>query len=258
MTEIFAGALRVWQRDWAVYRHVAKWLLLPAFLDPLLFLFALGLGLGHYLEGSGGSLANVDYVDFIAPGLMASSAMYQASFETAWNMLWKIETNRTYDAMVSTPIEPADIVVGEAIWAATRSAISAAIVYLVLLAFGILHSWWSVLMVPVAMCVGLVFAAIGMAFTVNVTSMNWYPYYFAMAITPMFLMSGIFFPIDELPAALRVAANATPLYHGVALLRNLAFGTVGRVDLAHAAYLIVVAPILLVPVARRMSSRLLS
>lgn len=248
----FVGATRVWRRDATVYKHVAKWLLIPNFLDPIFFLLALGLGLGSYLAGVGG----VPYIDFIAPGLLASSTMYTASFENTWNITFKIDTNHTYDAMIATPIEPADVVVGEVLWGATRATLTAVIFLTVLAAVGLVHSWWALFMPVVAVLIGLNFSAAGVFAAVHVTQMAFWGYYFTLVITPMFLLSGIFFPLEHLAGWVQGLAWALPLFHGVRLLRGLSFGEFVPWWWVSVLYLVTLPVVLVVPATRRLSRRI--
>lgn len=248
------GAGRVWLRDWAVWRHVARWLLVPSLVDPIVFLVAMGLGVGSYVA----SVEGVSYIEFIAPGLLVSSVMYQASFETTWNIFFKIEMRSTYASMLATPLEPADIVVGDTLWGATRAAITGLVFFLVIAVAGLLGSWWAVLMPLAAALVGLNFAAMGMLTSAHVTDMNLYAYYYNVVIVPMFLFSGVFFEITNLPEWAQKVAWALPLYHGAALSRQLAFGEVGPVTLVHVAYLVVLPLLVVGPTIRRMSRRLSS
>ncbi len=246
------GAFRVWRRDAVVYKHTAKWLLIPNFLDPVLFLLALGLGLGAFFTEVGG----LRYIEFLAPGLIASSTMYTASFESTWNIHFKIEQHHTYDAMLAAPLSPGDIVVGEVAWSATRATLTGVIFFVVTAAFGLVGSWWSLFTPFVVVLVGVNFAALGLLAAAYVLDLGFWGYYYTLIITPMFLLSGVFFPLDTLPQWVQALANAMPLYHAAALLRELSFGAVGWLSLAHAVFLVIV-PLVLIPLAiRRLAARL--
>lgn len=254
LVPVLRGASRVWRRDWTVWRHVAKWLLVPSLLDPIVFLVAMGLGVGTYVT----SVEGTSYIEFIAPGLLASGVMYQASFETTWNIHFKLEISNTYTGMLATTLEPADIVVGDTLWATTRAAITGLFFWIVLVVAGLVGSWWGLLLPAAATLIAFNFAAMGMLASSFITNINLYAYYYTVIIVPMFLFSGVFFPISNLPAWAEKVAWTLPLYHGASLNRHLAAGTVGPGALLDVAYLVVV-PLTLLPVAAaRMRRRLLS
>lgn len=215
------AAASVWRRDAAVFRKIWKGALMPSFFDPLLYLFALGFGLGTYIARING----IPYREFIAPGLLASSAMYAASFESTYNVFLKLRFHRIYEAIVATPVEPADVVLGELAWAATRSVIYGSVFLLVVAALGLASSPLALLMIPVLFVGGFCFAVIGMGFSGLIVSIDFYSYYFTLFITPMFLLSGIFFPLSRLPGVAQVIAWFTPLFHLVRLSRSLVSGT---------------------------------
>lgn len=254
MAASLRGAGRVWLRDWSVWRHVARWLLVPSLIDPIVFLVAMGLGVGSYVA----SVEGVSYIEFIAPGLLVSSVMYQASFETTWNIYFKIEMRSTYASMLATPLEPADIVVGDTLWGATRATITGFVFFTVVAVAGLLGSWWAALMPLAAALVGLNFAAMGMLTSAYVTDMNLYAYYYNVVIVPMFLFSGVFFEITNLPEWAQRVAWALPLYHGATLSRQLAFGDVGPSSLVHVAYLVALPLVIIGPTITRMRRRLSS
>jgi lipooligosaccharide transport system permease protein len=213
-------ALRVWLRDAINFSNLWRGALLPTFLDPLFYLLAMGFGLGTYLA----SVQGISYKDFIAPGLVASAAMWAASFETTYNIYIKMKEARLYDAMVATPVEVPDVVGGELAWAATRSLVYGAAFLVVITLFGLVDSWWAIAVPPFLFVGGLCFASIGMLFTVLINKIDLYSYFFTLFITPMFLFAGIFFPLDKLPDAVEVLAWFTPLYHLVNVVRELCTG----------------------------------
>lgn len=250
---VLRGAARVWLRDWTVWRHVARWLLVPSLLDPIVFLVAMGLGVGSYVTSVGG----LSYIEFIAPGLLMSAVMYQASFETTWNIFFKLEMRSTYASMLSTPLEPADLVLGDMAWGATRATITGAIFFVVLVVAGLVSSWWALAMPFAAALVAVDFASMGMLASAYVRDMNLYAYYYTVVIVPMFLFSGVFFEISNLPEWAQKVAWALPLFHGATLSRQLATGDVGVSSLVHVAYLVALPAVLLAAAIRRMRARLL-
>jgi lipooligosaccharide transport system permease protein len=247
-------AARVWRRDARNFSKLWRGALLPTFLDPLFYLVAMGFGLGTYLA----TIQGISYEDFIAPGLVASAAMWAAAFETTYNVYIKMNENRLYDALLATPIEVADLVTGEIAWAATRSLVYGTSFLAVITAFGLVDSWWA-LAIPACLLVGgACFAVIGMAFTALIQKIDLYSYFFTLFITPMFLFSGIFFPLERLPGALEVVAWFTPLYHLVNLMRDLATGPGAATVAGDLAWLVTLTLLLFpLPVAK-MRQRLIA
>ncbi|BBL78572.1 transport permease protein [Rubrobacter xylanophilus] len=214
------GAFRVWQRDLTVFGKFWKAALMPNFIEPFFYLAAMGLGLGAFVRDINGQ----DYIQYIAPGLLASNAMFAASFESTFNTFVKLKFDRVYDAIIATPVNAEDIVVGEYLWAGTRAALYGTAFTAVIAALGLVHSLWALLLPPFLFLVGLMFSVMGLLFTSLIKSIDFYAYYFTLAITPMFLFSGIFFPIENFPAPVPQLAWMTPLYHAVNVCRELAGG----------------------------------
>jgi lipooligosaccharide transport system permease protein len=247
-------AARVWRRDVRNFSKLWRGALLPTFLDPLFYLVAMGFGLGTYLA----RIQGIPYKDFIAPGLVASAAMWAAAFETTYNVYIKMNENRLYDALIATPIEVPDLVTGEIAWAATRSLVYGTSFLGVIAAFGLVDSWWA-LAIPIPLLLGgACFAVIGMAFTALIPKIDLYSYFFTLFITPMFLFSGIFFPLTRLPDALEVVAWFTPLYHLVNLMRELATGPALGSVLGNGAWLAVLTLALFPLPVLKMRSRLIA
>jgi len=214
------GASRIWRRDLRVFSKVWRGALLPQFVDPLFYLLAMGFGLGTYLATVNG----IPYKQFVGPGLIASSVMWAASFETTWNIFFKIEESRLYDAVLTTPVEVQDVVLGEVAWAATRALIYGTVFLLIVTAFGLVDSAWAVLVPPFLALGGACFGMLGLSFTSLIRTMDWYSFYYTLFITPLFLFSGIFYPLDRLPEWVHVVAWFTPLYHLVQAVRGLVLG----------------------------------
>ncbi|MCC6575104.1 MAG: ABC transporter permease [Planctomycetes bacterium] len=249
-------ATAVWRRNFTVYRHT--WLLniLPNFFEPVLFLLGMGVGLGFYVgRGMGG-----DYLAFIAPGLMASAAMNGASFEASWNMYIKMNFSRLYDAFLATPARMQDIAFGELMWATTRALIYGGGFLIVLIGFNvagrpIITSWGVLIVVPVLALIGATFALMGQWYTTVINTIDLYSYYWTLFLTPMFLFSGIFFPVDDIPHG-RLIAWFTPLFHGVELTRALCAGPLAWVHLGNLAYMLAVCALLMWRVPIRMSRKM--
>lgn len=211
------SAWRLWQRNASIYSRTWKINILPNFFEPFLFLLAMGLGLGGYLA----RIEGIRYMDFIAPGLAATAAMYGTTFEVTFNAFVKMQFGKVYDAVMSTPLSIEDVGVGELLWGTTRATIYGVAFLLVAALFGVVHSWLAVLS-PVAIAlIGMMFSVIGLAYTVSIPLIDYLSYYWTLFITPMFLFSGIFFPLERLPDVVEGIAWFTPLYHGVNLMRAL-------------------------------------
>lgn len=228
-------AYRVWQREVTLYRRIWPSTLASNLLDPFIYLVAMGFGLGAYVADVGGR----PYIEFIAPGLIGSAIMMAATYEVAWNSYVRMFIERSYEAMMSTPATVEDVVAGELFWAATRSVLYASVMLVVLAALGLLTSWWALAIPLVALPGGLLFASIGLTYTTITRHMDQLTFYFTLFVTPLFLFSGIFFPLDRLPAWVKIAAWFTPLYHLVEVARGLAHGALGGLFLAHLAVILV-------------------
>ncbi len=235
------AAASVWLRDATVFKKVWFAALMFSFVDPFFYLLAMGVGLGAYIN----SLEGVPYREFIAPGLVGSAAMYAASFESTYNVYMKLNHSRIYEAIVATPVEVKELVVGELTWAATRSVIYGSFFLIVITAFGAVTSFWALMIVPALVLGGFCMAVIGMGFSALVDRVDLYSYYFTLFITPMFLFSGIFFPLSRLPEALQVVAWFTPLFHLVRLCRNLALGESLGVAAGDALWILVCIAVLI-------------
>ncbi len=226
----------VFERNLFVYRH--QWIiLLSGFFEPLFYLFAVRVGIGGLVgrvhDGTG---APVDYATFVAPALLAASAMNGAVFESTMNIFFKLRYGKIYDAMLATPVRPVDIALGEISWSLARGALYALGFIAVMWGFGLLRSPLALLSLPSALLIGFAFGAVGMAATTYMTS--WQDFdSVTLATLVLFLFSATFYPLSVYPAALQVLAQVSPLYHGVALVRSLTLGTVGWALAWHAGFL---------------------
>ncbi|MEA3202125.1 MAG: lipooligosaccharide transport system permease protein [Thermoplasmata archaeon] len=225
--------LRVWQREVTLYRRVWPSTILSTLFDPILYLVAMGFGLGGYVKDIGG----VPYIQFIGPGLVASSIMSAAAYEAAWNSYVRIFVERSYEGMMTTPAELEDVVAGEVAWAATRSLISSTVMLGVLAAFGLLRSWMLVFVPLVALVGGVMFTLLGLSYCVTRRYMDQLTFMFSLGITPMYLFSGIFFPLTGLPWWVQDLAWISPLYHVVEVVRALILGMPTLLTLVHLAWM---------------------
>jgi len=246
------GAFRMWQRNATIARKTILVTLVPRFIEGIAYLGIMGLGLGAYLS----SVRGVDYVEFIAPGVAASTVMFGAILETTYNAFVRIHVRRVTEAIITTPLEVEDVVVGEYLWGATRGLIYGTVFLIVMIIFGLVSSPWVVLALPVMLLGGLTFAALGMAYTAFVSSIEHFNIFFTGILTPMFLFGGVFFPFDELPRWAQIVGWSLPLSHLVEAVRDLTSGEVGAPTALHAAVLVVVVAVVF-PIPLRRLRRVL-
>lgn len=254
-TKTLSGARHVLERNMLVNRRV--WLIFAVgILEPILFLLSIGVGVGDLVgqvAGPGGQL--VSYRDFVAPGLMATAAMNAAVFDTTIIFFIKLKYWKVFDGMLATPLEPTDVVTGEVAWAVARGTIYATFFFAMMLALGVLHSWQAAFLVPSAALVCWAFAGAGAGAASFMRS--YFDFDFVnVALIPSFLFSGVFFQLDRYPTWLATVVRGTPLYQGVALMRDLSFGQAGPASIAHATYLAAMGAFGMWLATRRMASRL--
>ena len=235
-----AGAARVLQRNLLVYRRTWRGSLFGSFLTPLLYLTAMGIGLSQLMaRGGSDMLGGVPYLDFLGPGILASSCMQTASFESTYPIMGKISWRRNYEAILATPIEVHHLLIGELGWIAFRLTTMATVFMIVLTLFGIPRSPLALLAIPAAVLTGVAFAAPIIAFSATRHNDSGFAALFRFIINPLFLFSGTFFPVSQLPDAVEWVAAATPLYHGVALVRGAVLDDMPAIWPLHLAYLLV-------------------
>jgi lipooligosaccharide transport system permease protein len=229
------------------YRRTYRSSVFTSFLSPVLFLTAMGLGLGGYVDASRDpALGGLSYLEFLAPGLLAATVMQSAAFEATFPIIGGLNWQRTFHAMYATPISPRDIALGNLGWMAVRMAMIATVFTVVIIVLGAAHSPLVVLGIPVAVLTGMAFAAPITAFSATQRTPNRFNVIFRFGITPLFLFSGTFFPIESLPGYLQPLAWLSPLWHGVDLARGLALGTVVDRPLVMLAHLVVLVAIVAV------------
>lgn len=230
---------RVLEHHLLVYRRTWRGTIFSTFLSPILFLAAIGIGLGTFVDQSQpAGLEGVGYLAFLAPGLLAAQAMQTAAFESTYPVMAGIRWLKTYVAMILSPLGTRHVAVGQLIWTGSRVTFGATIFVAVMAVFGAVDPWRGLLLLPVAALTGLAFAAPIQAFAASQRNDNPFASLFRFVITPMFIFSGTFFPISQLPEVLQVVAYLTPLWHGVALARAIALDMVDpALALINVAYL---------------------
>jgi lipooligosaccharide transport system permease protein len=212
----------IWRRHFLVWRKLTVPSILGNLADPLLYMLGFGYGLGALLPEMGGT----SYIAFIAAGTVCSSTMMTASFEAMYSSFSRMHVQRTWDAILNAPVELDDVVTAEIVWAATKATLSGIAVLTVATVLGLVDGWLALWILPLIVLVGLVFASLGLIMTALSPSYDFFMYYFTLAITPMMLLSGVFFPVEQLPDFLQTATTVLPLSHAVALARPLMNGAV--------------------------------
>lgn len=248
-------AFRSYEFWLAYYRRVWRGSVVSSIVNPVFYLAALGIGLGTLVNKSSAPPGGVSYAHFVAPGLLAASAMQIGVTESTWPVLGSFRWTRQYFAMVATPLGPTSILAGHQLFVASRIALSCTAYLGVIAIFGGIASWGAVFAVPVALLTGLAFSAPVEAYAASIESDTGFSALFRFGVVPMFLFSGTFFPVTRLPEVLQWIAYATPLWHGVDLTRGLVLGTTGVLRaLGHVAYLLawIIAGL---PLARRYYAR---
>src|SRR5438128_740251 len=238
------GALRVLEHHLIVYRRTWKGSIFMSFVSPILFLAAMGFGLGSLM--SRGPVRTVDglsYLAFLAPGLLVATAMQSGYVETTYPIMARIQWERTYEGMLATPLRVLDVLAGEFGWLALRLGLGSVAFFLVMLSFGTVHSWLAVLAILVAVLTGLAFAAPILAWTATRRTDSSFALIGRFLVTPLFLLGGVFFPIHQLPQLVQGIAWLTPLAHGVALARGLSIGQAPPSAGLHLAVLLAYAAI---------------
>jgi lipooligosaccharide transport system permease protein len=241
---------RVYGRNWLI--------LASGFLEPLFYLLSLGVGLGSLVGNlTGADGRPVTFAAFVAPALLATSAMNGAIFDSTFNVFFRLKYDKLYDAALATPMQPGDIALGEIGWALLRGALYAVAFMVVMLAMGLIHSPLAVLDIGVALLIGFAFAATGMAATTFMRS--WQDFeYVTLATLPMFLFSSTFYPLSVYPRPVALFIEATPLYQGIALMRGLTLGPAGPALLWSAGYLAVMGLAGLIVTTHRIGRLLLT
>ncbi|HEX6947823.1 MAG TPA: ABC transporter permease [Acidimicrobiia bacterium] len=254
MTEL--RAQRIWERNYLVYRRIWK-VIFSGFFEPVFYLLSIGVGIGALVGDitlPGGHV--VSYTAFVAPALMATSAMNGAVMETTFNIFFKLKFGNVYQGILTTPMQPMDIAVGEIGWALFRGSLYTSVFLAVMAVMGLVESsWWSLLVIPGAVLIGFAFGSVGLAACTFMRS--WQDFdLVSLATMPLFLFSATFYPIDVYPPALQIAVMFSPLYHGTELLRSLTLGIFDLSLVGHVAFLVVMGLIGATVASRRLDGLL--
>jgi lipooligosaccharide transport system permease protein len=233
LPQLSLRSVAVWRRHFLVWRKLAIPSILGNLADPLIMLFGLGYGLGAVL----GSVDGTSYFAFLAAGFLASTSMYAATFESLYSAFSRMHVQRTWEAIVNAPMTLEDVLAGEWAWAATKSLAAGTCMLIVISAVGYASHPHALAAIPVVVLLGLAFGGIGLAVNALATGYDFFSYYMTLVLTPMMMLSGVFFPIERLPGAVLAVAQALPLYHGVALTRPLLAGDMPPQVLLHVAVL---------------------
>jgi lipooligosaccharide transport system permease protein len=243
-------------RNYVVYKSAWK-LFLTGFLEPLFYLFSIGIGVGKLIHAFEVNGHVIPYAEFVAPGMLAASAFNGALLDSTFNVFFKMKYEKLYDQLLVTPLTTSDIARGEIVWGQLRGASYSVAFLLVMWALGLVHSWWAVLAFPATLLIGFAFSAVCMGLTTWMNS--WQDFdKITLAQLPLFLFSGTFFPVTAFHGALRWVVEATPLYRGVVLCRELTTGALSWESGVSVLYLLAMGMVGLVIVRRRLDSLLLT
>jgi len=258
MTLVNSG--RVIEASARVYRRTWRGSVISTFFNPILYLLAMGVGLGQLVDdGTGNTSLDIAYLTFLAPGLLAATAMMTGAGDASWPVMAGIKWRKTYDAILSTPVSVSELVLGHLGWVGIRLLFVTIVYSGVMTAFGATTIVQGALAIPPAVVTGVAFSAVVTAYTAKLEDAQGLSALFRFAIMPLFLFSGTFFPIDQFPGWVQPAAYATPLFHGVSLCRGIALGTEFAVAPAWSvAYLAAMTVVGVVIAIRFMRSRLIS
>lgn len=224
----------VWRRNLLVWKKLAIASVLGNIADPLLYMLALGYGIGSLVGNVGG----MSYIAFIGTGMVCQSAMFTASFEGMYSAFSRMHVQRTWEGIINAPIALDDVVLAEWIWTASKSVISTAAILAVIVALGYGHTWLALWVLPVGLLVGLTFGAAGLVMNALAPNYDFFTYFFTLVLTPMLLLSGVYFPVEQMPAWLATAAGFLPLKHAIDLARPLMLDRVPENAVLHVAVLL--------------------
>ncbi len=230
----FKRALRVWQRNATVYKKLYRSSIALNFFEPMFYLLALGIGLGAFIKEING----LNYLQFIAPGIVMSSAMYAACYECTYGTYVRMEYQKTFDAILATPILFEEVIMGELLWGTTKSLIYGTIILIVMLFFGLVNNFEVLFLFFYLIFCGLIFSSLSLIATALVPGIESFNYFYTLFLTPLFLFSGIFFPLEEMPSLLKDISQFNPLFHLVSISRTLFYVGINEFVLYESIYLL--------------------
>lgn len=253
--DISPRAYRVWQRNRDSYKRFYRANLIGALGEPIMYLFGMGLGIGHYMA----SIEGIPYIQFIAPGLIMITAMYSASFECTFGSFTRMVGQKTYDGILATPLSVGDVVLGDILWGATKSLISGGIMLIVILAAGLMKAplVFIIPLLVLVFLVGLLFASMAMIATALSPSYDFFSYYFTLTLTPMFFLAGIFFPLTKFPLFIRGFSYLLPLTYAVNISRSLVAGNFSSIILLGIPILLILTVIFIVIAVNLVEDRII-
>jgi len=243
-------------RNYLVYRRYWK-LFITGFLEPVFYLFSIGIGVGQLIESFEFNGESIPYAEFVAPGMLAAAAFNGALMDSTFSVFFKLKYDKLYDQILATPLTTSDIARGEITWGQLRGASYSAAFLLVMVAMGLVDSWWAVLALPATLLIGFAFSAVCMAVTTYMKSWQDFDKVTLVQI-PLFLFSATFFPVTAFEGPLRWVVEATPLYRGVVLCRELTTGALSWASAVSVVYLVVMGLVGMVVVRRRLDRLLLT
>jgi lipooligosaccharide transport system permease protein len=250
-----ARARRVLERNVVVYRRGWRFIV-SGFFEPVFYLISIGIGLSKLVGAIHLDGRVFPYTVFVAPGLLAASAMNGAIFDSTFKIFFQLKITKTYDSMLSTPLGPRDVAIGELLWALVRGGLYGGVFICLMAAFGYVGTPWVVLCLPGALCVSFAFAGAGMALTTYMRTWQDFDFVFLAAL-PLFLFSATFYPLAVYPGWLQLVVRCSPLYQGVALLRGIDLGLFTWSLLGHVAYLLAVGAVGMRVTSRRLAALVL-
>jgi lipooligosaccharide transport system permease protein len=237
MPQLSLRWLPVWRRNLLVWRKLAIASVLGNIADPLLYMLALGYGIGSFIP----EIDGMKYIAFIGTGMVCQSAMFTASFEAMYSAFSRMHMQRTWEAIINAPLSLDDVLFAEWMWAGTKSVISVLAILGVIMVLGYGHSWLAIWVLPLGFVIGLTFGAFGLVMNSLAPGYDFFTYFFTLVLTPTLLLSGVFFPVEQMPAGLRVVASILPLSHAIDIARPLLSGKVPNNIVLHIAVLLAYA-----------------
>jgi lipooligosaccharide transport system permease protein len=250
--QLYAGRSRaIIQRGLIAFRSSTWVAIATGFLEPVLYLLAFGYGMGQLIGDIETSFGKVDYTSFIAPGLLATSAINGAIYDVTWNVFFKLNESRLYQGILATPMGPLDVALGEMLWALLRGLTYATAFMLMMAPLGLISSWSAILAIPAAVLVAFAFASFGMAIT-SYFKTHQQMGFISLALLPMFLFSGSLYPIGVYPDWMERIIHLLPTYHAIELVRDLWFGVINFSSLSHIIYFLLMICVGLLFTTRRL------